>query len=293
MRPLIGPTRATALVLGAVGALGCASQIDPYIADADTGTTHASITIERSEPANGTGVLRGSVLAGFARMPANLEARNVMRVVGLASDVPGVGQCRSTMVAADTRPSPMGYVEFMEAGDIRLATTRGATQLSARAFPTITDLISGVVYTTRDRSADALPAGERYDITVAGNGTLGPLTVNVQAPRALDAVTVVGVPLAELQSLATAQPIEITWAPGYSNDVVVAEFAKLDGTAGTVCTFRDDAGRATLPASILEAEGAGGLVLRRVSSHTFVKPGIDRGELRFDFAVRASLTFVR
>ncbi len=285
--------RATALVVGAVVALGCASQIDPYTADADTGTTHASITIERSEPANGTGLLRGSVLAGFARLPANLEARNVMRVVGLASDVPAAGQCRSMTAPAETQPSPMGYVEFMEAGDIRLSTTRGATQLSARAFPTITDLISGVVYTTRDRSADALPTGERYDITVAGNGTLGPLTVNVQAPRGLDAVTVAGVAMADLQSLATTQPIDVTWAPGDSSSVVVAEFARLDGSAGTVCTFRDDAGRATLPAGILEAEGAGGLVLRRVSSHTFVKPGIDRGELRFDFALRASLTFVR
>jgi hypothetical protein len=290
---LTRPGRATALVVGAVGALGCASQIDPYTADADTGTTHASITIERSEPANGTGLLRGNVLAGFARMPATLEAKNVMQVVGLASHAPAVGQCRSTAAVQDTRPSPIGYVEFMEAGDIRLATTRGSTQLSARAFPTITDLISGVVYTTPDRSADALPTGERYAISVAGNGALGPFALNVQAAPKLDGVTVAGIALAELRSLATTRPIEISWVAGAANDVVVAEFARLDGSAGTLCTFRDDAGRATLPAGILEAQGAGGLVIHRVSSHTFAKPGIDRGELRFDFALRASLTFVR
>ncbi|HMJ14955.1 MAG TPA: hypothetical protein VK524_26260 [Polyangiaceae bacterium] len=287
------PSRTATLLLGAVGALGCASQIESYTADADTGTTHASITIERSEPANGSGLLRGSVLAGFARIPDTLEAKNIMQAVGLASDAPAVGHCRAVNAVDETRPASMGYVEFMEAGDIRLATTQGATQLSARAFPTITDLISGVVYTTRDRSADAIPAGERYAISIAGNGSLGPLTLNVQAPRALDGVTVAGVPLAEVQTVSTAQPIELAWTAGESNDVLVTEFATLDGSAGTLCTFRDDAGRATLPAGMLDTEGAGRLVIRRVSSHKFVKPGIDRGELRFDFALRASLTFVR
>lgn len=289
--PLACSIAYSALGLAALSSVGCASQIDPYTADADTGSTHALITIERNVPANGSGPLRGGALAGFVRVPPTVESKTVMRLVGLTADFPPVGQCRVS-TDRDVSHAPLGFVEFVEAGDIRLQTTSGVTQLSARAFPTITDLVSGVVYTTRDRSADALPAAASYSIYATGTAAVPGLTVNAEAPRALESVTLGGVPLSEIESFSTAQAADLTWAMGDSSDLVVIELSTTDGTSGIVCSFRDDAGAATIPAGALEASGPGRLALHRVRSREFVKPGIDRGELRFDFTLRANLNFV-
>jgi hypothetical protein len=276
----------------ALGAIGCASQIDPYTADADTGSTHALITIERSVPANGLGPVRGAALAGFVRVPPAVESKTVMRLVGLTADFPPVGQCRLS-ADRDASHALAGFVEFVEAGDIRLQTPSGLTELTARAFPTITDLVSGVVYTSRDRSADTLPAASRYSIFATGTAAVPGLTVNAEAPRSLEGVALGGVPLSEIQNLSTTQASNLTWATGDDgSDIVVVELSTTDGTSGILCSFRDDAGTAAIPANVIEASGPGRLALHRVRSREFLKPGIDRGELRFDFTLRANLNFV-
>jgi hypothetical protein len=278
--------------LAAATTVGCASEIDPYTVDADTGSTHALITVERSTPAGGAGLIRGGVLAGFVRIPPTLESKRVMREVGLSGDFPAVGHCRAASVDRETMPSSRGYVEFMGGGDIRLQTALGTTQLSPRAFPTITDLISGVVYTTRDRSADTLPAGARYAISASGNGSVPALNLEAEAPRELESVLLGGIPLAEVETISTSTALDFNWLGGDAGDMLVFEFAA-DGSPAVLCSSRDDAGGTTLPPGIVQATGPGRLSIHRVRTREFIKPGIDRGELRFHFTVRANLNFAR
>jgi hypothetical protein len=73
---------------------------------------------------------------------------------------------------------------------------------------------------------------------------------------------------------------------------LVVEVSTIGGAAEILCSFRDDLGAATIPSGTVQAQGAGQLTLHRVRARDFVKPGVDRGELRFDFALRANLNFV-
>ena len=71
----------------------------------------------------------------------------------------------------------------------------------------------------------------------------------------------------------------VSWEAGSERDVVVVE---VTGSSSTMrCTF-GDFGYATVPASAFGAQGT--LTLRRIHREPFVAAGVDRGEIRFDFA---------
>jgi hypothetical protein len=182
-------------------------------------------------------------------------------------------------------------VEFLEAGDVTLNAGGSATVLAPRTFPTVTNLVSGVVYTTRDRSAEPLPAGERYALRTEGTLAIPPLSVSERAPAALDGITVGGVPLAEVSSIVTARPIDLTWNVGEAGDVVYVELSNGDGAVSTVCAFRDETGSGTVPAGAHDTIGSGTLELHRTRSREFAGAAINRGELRFDFELVTRVTF--
>jgi hypothetical protein len=284
----LGPSIAvTAAVLGG---LACSADPDPYTADADSGSTHALISVERSTTVGALEAPRATALAGFVRVPPIVDAKSVLSLVGLGLDLPSAGQCaRSARTPeATTSLAPLGRVEFLEAGDVTLSAGGSATVLAPRAFPTVTDLVSGVVYTTRDRSADPLPAGERYSLRTQGAIALA---VDQRAPAALEGVTVGGLPLAEVSSLSIARPIDLTWNVGEAGDIVYAELTSGDGVTSTVCTFRDDAGSGTVPAGVHSGSGAGTLELHRTRTREFASAGINHGELRFDFELVTQISY--
>jgi len=171
-----------------------------------------------------------------------------------------------------------------------LRTSSTSAALATRAFPAVTDLIAGVVYTTRDRTAEPLPAATTYSLSTTG-GALRPFNVNVSAPPLLSGVVVNSTPLAELGAVATRSPLLLSWNRGAAADLVYVEFATHDGSATTRCTFRDDAGAGSLRASTFLAIGAGELSLHRVHSETFTSGGVDAGEVRFDFEQSAHVEF--
>lgn len=263
-----------------------------YSSDADTGSTHGLITVERSQTENSIEPARASAFAGFVRTPPGVDADAVMRLAGFGLDLPAVGQC--AQVNRDRDPSvplsPLGRIEFLDAGDVTLRTANTSAALATRAFPAVTDLIAGVVYTTRDRSAEPLPAGENYALSTSG-GVLRPFNVNANAPALLSGVTVGATPLAELATVATHAPLALSWNRGLPGDWVYVEFATKDSSATTRCTFRDDAGAGVVRAGTLSASGAGELSLHRVHSETFTSGGVDAGEVRFDFEQSANVEF--
>jgi hypothetical protein len=276
-----------------LGAVACSATADPYTADADSGSTHALISVERSTTLGELEAPRAAALAGFVRVPPIVDPKSVMNLVGLGLELPAAGQCaRAARTPDATTPlAPLGRVEFLEAGDVTLNAGGAATVLAPRAFPTVTDLVSGVVYTTRDRSAERLPAGERYALRTEGALAIPPLAISERAPAALEGVTIGGLPLAEVSSIVTARPIDLTWNVGEAGDVVYVELTSGDGAVSTLCAFRDDAGAGTVPPGAHDTFGAGSLELHRARSREFVGAGINRGELRFDFELVARVTF--
>lgn len=320
-------TALTALVApSAVVALGCTTPPD-YSADEDSGSTHVLVAVDRSEQAAGAPgdgepaaaeqpegelaeseradtepladaptapqlVARANALAGFVRVPATVDSTTAMQLLGLELELPEVGQCAVHNAEHESSPglSPVDRIELLEAGNVSVHTSQHETTLAPRAFPTVTDLVEGVVYTTRDLSAEPLPAGESYTVRAAGSEAIVPLSVSVQAPPVPSAVTVGGVPIHGLSAISARQPIDVTWKVGEPDDVVYVELSA-EGAPSTVCTFRDELGAATVPAGTLAATSEGRFSLHRVRHQPFDASGVESGRVRFDFEVAVSVKF--
>jgi hypothetical protein len=265
------------------------TQVD-YTTDADTGSTHALITVERSTTPGALDAPRAQAFAGFVRTPPEVDPNLVMRLAGLGLDLPPIGQCAE--VSRDRDGSvplrPLTRVDFLDAGDVSIRASNAASTLAPRAFPAVTDLISGVVYTTRDRAADPLPAATRYTVSAEG-GALGAFSVGVDAPPELEGVQVEGAPLGSLPALSTAHPLVLSWASGAARDLVYAELSTSDRVVR--CTLRDDAGGGSIPQGSLAGTGPGRFALHRVRTTPFSGSGIAVGEVRFDFQESASVVF--
>ncbi len=277
-----------------LSALGSACSVTPadYSADADTGSTHALITIERSAVENSAEGPRAAAFAGFVRTPPEVDAGSMLRLAGFGLDLPPVGQCAEPNRAAAGVPlSPLGRVEFLDAGDVVLRTSATSATLATRALPAVTDLIAGVVYTTRDRAAEPLPAATNYTLSTTG-GVLGSFDVNASAPALLSAVSLGSTPLAELGSVAAHGALPLSWARGLPRDLVYVELTTQDGAATTRCTFHDEAGQGSIPAGAFAGLGLGKLSLHRVHSERFSSGSVDAGEVRFDFEQSANVEFV-
>jgi hypothetical protein len=282
---------APALALTVLGA-GCSVTPADYSADADTGSTHALITIERSATENSPDRPRAAAFAGFVRTPPEVDASAMLELAGFGLDLPAVGQCAEPNrdKPASIPLNPLGRVEFLDAGDVQLRTATTSAVLATRALPAVTELIAGVVYTTRDRAAEPLPAAANYTLSTTG-GVLGSFSVNASAPPLLSAVSVGATPLADLSTVPAHSPISLSWSRGLSRDLVYVELTTQDGSATTRCTFHDDAGLGSVPAGAFSGTGAGEISLHRVHSEPFTSGSVDAGEVRFDFEQSANVEF--
>lgn len=332
-RAAVAGLAAAGVALAMLTLPGCIeSDVDPAT-DADTGSTHALLTIERTDlveaelaptPAPGfpssvpapTGAPAGRVvqtstaLAGFAHMPAGVDAAAVRALVGWNLELPEPGRCVRSTAVPEARPSlsPVDNVEFLEAGEVVVETRGEKTRLAPRNFPSVTDLISGVLYTTRHKATD-LPPGALYRVRATGGLTLQTMEVSAEAPEAVAGITVGGVPLHQVQQIAVTGPVDLTWNVGLPSDLIYVELASSDGLGTTACTFPDSDGAGTIAlgdarqaaGGAADAEpsetamvdlGAGRIALHRVRTVALDGPGLEYAELRFDFAVAANVSFI-
>lgn len=273
-------------------AMACSGSTAPYSTDADRGSTHAVITVERRDTPGAATSTQADAFASFVRTPPEVDAALVTRITGLDLNLPEVGECQSGPPERDTSIplSPLRRVELLSAGDVSLETPEGRVDLAPRAFPAVTDVVSGVVYTTRDRAA-ALPAGVPYALNAAGGASLAPIAVSAEAPAALDGVSLAGTALTPGVIL-PATDVELRWNPGGARDIVYVTVGTASPTAAVTCTFRDSAGRGLLKiANMPRSENMNLSVhrLRTVALGSIPGSGIDAGELRFDFELSVPL----
>lgn len=270
-------------------ALGCSVEAADSPVEAASGSTHALVTVARQASVDAPGEERADAFAGFLRTATEVDSESALRAAGLTLELPALGQCRKNVRTAGGAGSPNKRIELLDAGEVTLAAGGSVTTLAPRAFPTIADFISGVVYTTRDRAASPLPAASGYTVATTGSSSLGPISVEAAAPGLLAGVALAGVPIAEVEPLRTGEDLMVTWDRGNASDRVYLE---LDGeSASAVCAFRDDAGLGRVPAALLPASGTAAFSLHRLRETSFGDVGLSRGALRFDFELSASISF--
>lgn len=285
-----GSRAAAVCVVGSLGLLlsACGLETEPP-ADTEARTTHAVVTIDRSESADGTSS-KADALAGFLEVPALVDAHSVLQLVGLGLDLPEPGACTLGSAAASAGPlTETARVEFVDAGAVELEVSGARERLAPYAFPTVTDSISGVLYTSRDRAADPLPSGSRYTVTADGLQ----IRASHDAPRALSGVTINGTPLAEVLSVTTASPLDLTWDVDAPGDIVYVELTASGSPRRTICSFADELGAGSVPTEAFAAQGNGRVAVHRLRTHEFdmLEGDSSNGQLRFDFAVTTNLVF--
>lgn len=187
--------------------------------------------------------------------------------------------------------------------------------LAPRAFPAVSSLASGVMYTSRDREIP-LPALVEYQVQIEGSHQVPAMTLHGLAPGYLTHVTVGGTPLEQVTTLAANSPIDITWDVGSTNgkdadetqDLIVVDVTDAhDGRAVLRCSYLDGAGAGTVPwmsalTDLLEDTTRAGLHVHRVRL-VETKTGMGAatgesqrnsaalGELRFDFELTRDIEF--
>jgi len=210
-----------ALVLGTL-ALGCAvdAASDPESAQS---VTHAIVVVERSAGVETPEAVKAEAFAGFLSLPPEIEPGAVLPIAELALDLPALGACKKVERDRKTAPSEaLAEAELIDAGEVTLVAGGAVTTLAPRAFPSAADAVSGVVYTTRSRAAEPLPAASHYTVATSGSAALDPISVEFLAPAALEGITVMGNALADAPPLRAASSFELAWKAGAAGDIVPA-----------------------------------------------------------------------
>jgi hypothetical protein len=247
---------------------------------------------------------RGSAhaIAHFVSLPQYSQPDLVLDTLGLRRVWPAVDNC------VEQPPSPeaelgldlrsLGHLELLDAGEVAIETERAAINLAPRAFPTVSQLVSGVTYTTRDQSLEPLPAALRYRFRTAGSASLPALNLSAIAPESLRHVTVSGLPIEETFTVPATAPLDVTWLPaaqGNPSDVVVLELTSDVASHSVRCAFRDDAGVGTLPPELTKrVAGPGLLSVHRVRRAVELFRASDEeiastAQIDFDFVITRSV----
>lgn len=272
-----------ALLLAAVG---CASPDEGAPADADVGTTHAYVTVER-EGNLGDGAARARASATFLRAKDEADVATAARLVG-ATPISGELGCHR--VADDEHVALGGLepVELVQAGDVTITAGETRTALAARAYPDVAHLVSGVVYTSPDEVADVIPGVSTLTLHAAGSPTVAPFTIELAVPSPLRDVAADGQSLSDPDVQVAPGDVTLTWA---ADDETAGEVVWVDLGANehgrTQCVAPID-GSLTLAAGDLPA-GDLHLSLHRARTTAFATESALPGELAVDTAITVAV----
>lgn len=287
---------------------GCSATVVDEAGEVDVTTTGA-LAVERLVSFDPDESPRSRVSARFLRVRGQMDPDDASRLVGTASDsgiaAPLVPGCAPVQAPAAVDVSAPARVELLDVGEVVLLhddvprdSTPDALRLAARAFPDVGDLVSGVVYTSRDDSVD-VPVGGRYLVATSGSPWLDAFSASVEAPEALAGLQIGGrdvdEPLTAELALELGAPLALRWDAGTPADVIYLDVRPADGGATMRCVF-GDVGEAEVPAAILGAS-AGAIELslhrhRRAELAAALAAGLEEASIEFDFAVTLGATLV-
>ena len=293
-----------ALVVGS----GCSGTVTTTTNTGNSSTV-ALLSVERSASASDTASTPGThASAYFMRLQAGADSVLAARLVGADLSLPAVGQCESAD-ALWNRGLPLASLEpvdLVDVGQVSLEAGQTMETMAARAFPDVVDLVSGVVYTTRDQITDTLPDGERYVFRISGSAAFPPAALGALAPSPPADVQISGSPLGTDAVAVARQDLPLHWQAFPGGSVIYVDIVPNDeGAVGRVrCTFAD-VGDATIPAGALPHGAAQTVAFHRVlrapaepvDQDAQLPQGpagavnLDGAEIRFDLATTGALRF--
>jgi hypothetical protein len=282
--------------------VGCSAPVVDDPIGATGGITQGIILVERATTAEGAP--QTNVSAKFMRLSGTADPETAERVVGTRLDLPAVGECALVPAVGNedmsAALSALGAIELLDVGDLTMKTGDAVMPLAARAFPDVGGVVSGVFYTSRDATSD-LPAPAKYVLEGSGSAMVDRFAIESDAPSIPEDVRVGGTALSEGISLDTGSAAIVRWrsedpqrARQGAEDLVYVDVTAATGAA-IRCAFSDE-GRGVIPASMLRTGFVGALPaaatlgIHRVRLSTFIGPGIDLGEIRFDLSVLGRAT---
>jgi hypothetical protein len=266
----------------------CSSSGDDNRPSADMPTvTHAVVALRRSKSTNASVGDQANVLMSVLRVPATLDSRNVVRLVGLLPASPEPGQCERIdySLSATQATVPVQHVEMLDVGDVTLVAGNHANPLARQAFPTVTDFIAGVVYTTPDLSADPLPRSPSYSIIARGASKIPPFRIDATAPHEPSNITLDGINIAQVTRLTRGNSIDLAWDPGETGDKLLVEVKSSERPNDVTCAFIDTAGRGHLPSDALISRGTVRFEVHRLRTNPLALRGLDRSQIQFDYSL--------
>lgn len=293
------------VAISLLAATGCSATVDDPVDDGEPlgteATVQGAVVIESTtalptSPAR----VRSHVSARFLRV-SGLEPQDAQRVVGASAssivDAPTGCLFRESEVAPVSENE--ATIELLDVGDIMVHVLRGdlpdvSLPLAARAFPDVGELVSGVVYTSRDAST-ALPEASTYLIETTGSSSVDGFSLRVDAPAAPTGVRLAGADLEEGEpAIFTAgEPLSLRWlASDDEADRIVVEVepleAAVEGPSAVQCVFTDE-GQAVVPGAYTTfATGSEvEVVVRRYRRRPVKLPSVDEAYVDFDFAITA------
>ncbi len=272
--------------------LGCSSEADERPTAREDGPAQTFISLERQTTARRPLEPSATALVGVLRTHAGVDLRRVARLVGLDREAPPLGGCEvlSLEESQVLASGDIERVDFLEVGDVTLRTPGRTVRLARQAYPTVTDFVAGVLYTSRDKTALDIPAGASYELRAAGVSITSPLRVTADAPEELEWARVDGLPLADVERVSLGAGIELSWQAGASGDQLWLSVHPADSGKLLRCAFDDALGTARVPAGMITARASASLELHRRRYRVFSRPSGETTELRFDFAWLHSVT---
>lgn len=279
LRKLLG--KATAM--GAVAVACSGPAVEPSL-ESEPAFTHVVATVEKQASHSQSHGEELSVLVSVLRIPQSINGDRLLKLMGLRYDLPPLGNCEVIDLASRSSPSlsSVERIEFLDVGDVNAVSGKRTLRLARQAFPTVTDFISGVIYTSRDRNADLLPLDNGLSIRTRGGNKLKGFALEVADVRPVDKVSLDNLPLTPQARISAANPLEIRWQEGLPGDVMWVEFGAIDGHKTVSCAFDDSSGLARIPGMMTDEVGEARLTLHRLHRERSAIAGYDQAEIRFD-----------
>jgi hypothetical protein len=299
----VGPPL-VALALGS----GCSGTVASSTSPGNSSTV-ALLSVERSASASDpTAIPRAHASAYFIRQPAGADSVLAAQLVGAALPLPAIDRCEATdgLFNQGLPLASLEPVDLVDVGEVSLEAGQTKETMAARAFPDVIDLVSGVVYTSRDQIADPLPDGERYVFRISGSPTFPRVALGATAPSPPADVRVAGVPLEGAAIAVDRRELALHWQAQAGNGVIYVDIVPTeDGAVDRVrCTFADD-GEATIPLAVLPHGATQTVAIHRVvrapaqavefdadpAQGEAGPSSLDGAEIRFDLATTGGLRF--
>jgi hypothetical protein len=262
---------------------GCATPVGGP-ADADPAPVHAFLRVDQAVDA--TGGARTHATASFLRVHEGGDPAVVARVVGAVPAMPPEGGCSRLDDEPAVPLHTLTRVELVQVEGVTVGGDDTATSLSARAYPDVAHLVSGVVYTSPDTAG---AAGRRVTFRVAGSVDVPSFDVAVDTPAPLEGLRVNGVALGSSTAPAAVAPLRVTWDGDRGTDAIYADFVSTGTSARWRCTA--DALGLVGPALAAPAGTRINVTVHRVRVAPFAAGALGTAEVRLDAAIAGTLSF--